>query len=165
MRTIQNLLESARDLGADSPAEEVAAVALQLAALQSEVGEHLEPLKEHLRSSGRAFAEGGRARILTDEGEVQVTYPSPTMRPRKGLSESDLREALGDRVFDECFEVVTTVRPRKGLEERLRARTASGAGATPTGGAGGLLGVLEWLDMKEATPRVGFRPNPDLLDL
>lgn len=159
------LLEDARDLEPTSSTEEVASVALRLSALSSEIDEHLEPLKEILRTHARDRRAGpGRVTLASDEGEVQVTFPNPTLRVRKGLTEKELRYLLGD-LFDEAFEVVTTVKPRKGLDERLRARTAAKAppseGKAPTS----LLDVLEYLDMKEGTPRVGFRPNPDILDL
>jgi hypothetical protein len=160
------LLEDARDLTeATSSVEEVASVALRLSALASEIDEHLEPLKELLRAYARRAGPGeSRVTLACDKGEVQVTFPNPSLRARPGLREGELRSLLGD-LFDEAFEVVTTIKPRKGLEERLRARTAAAArpseGKAPTS----LLDVLEYLDVKEATPRVGFRPNPDILDL
>lgn len=177
---IRNLLEDAREM-AQLPEEhsiqELAGVALQLAALHTEVAEHLEPLKEVLRKEARAFADDqGKALIrgwLSEEassGEVQITYPEAVLKIPKGVDESFLREKLGSEVFESAFQVTTTVKPKKDLRARLAARTASAAeslrvGYSPEAAipSGGLESVLTHLDMVEPTPRVGFRPAPGIL--
>lgn len=173
--SVAYLLELSRELSqAESPPnlEEVAAVALKLAAIHSEIAEHLEPLKEYLRTEAAHDRIGTSnkvvvAGLLGDQafGEVQITYPEAVLKIPKGTDERFLREQLGD-LFDEAFQTVKTVKPRKDLRARLKARAASAA-PSPQGGSGEprsrLDAVLQYLDMVEPTPRVGFRPAPGIL--
>ena len=180
------LLEHSRTLSQEESTpniEEVAAVALRLAALHSEIAEHLEPLKEYLRTEARKDRSHDTNKVVVEGvlpalhpllspngpasvGEVQITYPDASLKIPKGVDEKYLREQLGADLFDDAFQVVKTVRLRKDLKTRLRTRTAS-AGQVPEGGAGSPPGslerVLQYLDMVEPTPRVGFRPVPGIL--
>lgn len=144
--------------------EEVAAVALELSAMATEIGEHLEPLKVRLREYAREelVSKTGKVAIrgicpLSGDvlGEVQVTFPDDRLTLAKDVDQ--LREDLGETDFSVYIDSRTTFAPTRNLkafmEERIRH-----ASDDPVANR-----VMASLVVTEATPRVGFRPLPDIL--
>ena len=146
--------------GGMTPAE-TAGVALELSALISELQEHLEPLKEKLRgvardklhargdSSGKVALKGFCPDTRAALGEVWVTFPAAKLALSSKVDRSRIEN------FDVYFDTKTSYSPRKGLRELVTSRIASGDKSAQK--------VLEVCTLKESTPRVGFRPSPDIL--
>lgn len=138
-----------------------AGVALELSALITELQEHLEPLKEVLRGTARSVlqARGQASGKISLEGrcpdtdvflgEVWVTFPVTKLALGKSVDPSGIEN------FDAYFDTKTTYSPRKGLRELVTSRIASGDKSAQK--------ILEVCSLKESTPRVGFRPSPDIL--
>jgi len=145
--------------------EEIAGVALELSALASEIGEHLEPLKAQLRdyARGEMIQKTGKVSIrgmcpLSGDvlGEVQVTFPEDRITLAKDVEE--LREELGAADFSVYIEERKSYAPVRNLKAFMEERIKQASGNDPVANR-----VMASLKVTEATPRVGFRPLPDIL--
>lgn len=165
----QDVVERAAEaLSGDMSPSQIAGVALELSALITELGEHLEPLKERLRevareslvsdgrSSGKVSLNGECPDSGAHLGDVWVTFPEPKMSINTKDPDA-LKKALGDN-FGVYFETKVTVTPRRGAKQLVSDELKAGGSRAKVASA-----VLENVSLKESTPRVGFRPVPDIL--
>ena len=165
----QDVVERASEaLSGDMSPEQIAGVALELSALITELGEHLEPLKEKLRvcarerllaagnSSGKVSLSGECPDSGTPLGDVWVTFPEKKMSLPSSSVDS-LRESLGDD-FGVYFETKQSVVPRRNAKQLVTDELKAGGSRAKVAST-----VLENVTLKESTPRVGFRPVPGIL--
>lgn len=139
---IQELLDAANGEGF-SP-EQLAGVALLLSEYRGEIDDALESLKDKLRTWAVTLRQEGESHIMFEGifphdpcGRVQVTFMEPSLKLKKGVDLSSV----------------------SGLERLVEERVT----LSPMGNVIELLGLpenshlVEYFDVVESKPRVGFR--------
>lgn len=145
--------------------DRMAGMALELARVSDEVLDTLEALKEALRkaaapklpsSADSVVRLTGVSEYGDDLGTVTVTFPEDSVKLRKGADMKRLKRALGDR-FSDFFEERVSYRPVGDFKGRTTAavRTA----ADHPGEAAEARVAMAAVEVKEGTPRVGFKPD------
>lgn len=164
---LNELLEYAQLLAPDGKAEEVAGVALALAAVHSAVEKALGPLKNLLRDHARAVLPLGESEGVVEvpgvyrrgaswitAGAVTVTFPSKKVKVSPRTDIDQVKSQLGG-AFSEYFEERTTVYARSELTYRVQERITEAPEEVHV--------VMASIDFVEPTPRVNFRPTEDVL--
>jgi len=165
MTIANDILDRAREAldNPNAPVEELAGVGLEVSALATELAEILEPLKVRLRDAGRAqlgTATGATSirgvcpDTRAELGTVHVTFPKARVLLDPKVDLAALRRDLGDS-FSMYFREKVVVEPVKDIREALTMKMASQDPVVDR--------VMTSLTYKTATPRVGFRPNADIL--
>ncbi len=153
---LNDLIRDAADLklqggGIDAITETAVALAAHIRDAQAA----LEPLKEMIRDLARVdrAEEGGHhVGYEAPNGRVSVTFPKQRYEARKGMDWAKARKSLGSD-FDVYFTTVTTVRTRPDINDLLSAemeRLHDGNAEE----------ILQFVELDEPTPRVGFKPDP-----
>lgn len=78
----------------------------------------IEPFKKDLRQIAldALEGEGTWSSEGINEGYAKVVIPKDALRLKKGIDTALLQQTPS---FDNCFEVVTTIKPRKGVGETI----------------------------------------------
>ena len=149
---LDDLLADVGEAVASGDMTSIAGVALDLAACNSAILEHLEPLKVKLREHARGLCTvPGTARIEGDYGgHVTVTFPSPQLKLSKEADCSWLLDRMGQEQFDAFFDTKVAYKPKG---KAPFAKVASSFEGTPEL----LSDLLDAVQMVEPTPRVGFK--------
>ena len=130
-------------------AEDIASVALSLAARLNAAHKTLEGLKAALRTvaAGMRGTES-HVQFQTGSGRVSVTFPAPRYKAIKGVDWDCMKADLGEK-FDMYFTTKVSYGVRKDIEQVVKTRTA----------AVEITEVMKALSRDEPTPRVGFKPD------
>jgi len=164
---LEFLLARAEELAkvAQPHPEEVAGVALALAAAHTAILEALEPLKDKLREHARLLLPEGEVEGIievpgllgppngdwVEAGTVSVTFP---YRKLKLSGDPDRLKNLLGLSFKDYFEETSSYRPVRDFQERVKARQPFNPEECRI--------VLGAVELVEPTPRVGFKPSGDV---
>lgn len=105
----------------------------------------IEPFKKDLRQIAMSNLEGEGTWTQEgfNDGFAKVVIPKDTVRVKKSADTSRLRQSPS---FDNCFEVVTTIKPRKGFGESIM-KLASEDRET----------IIDAIESVSGTPRVSLK--------
>jgi hypothetical protein len=167
MAIANDILDRAREAldNPNAPIGELAGVGLEISALANELAEMLEPLKARLREAGRAkmstatgatTIRGVCPDTRAELGMVHVTFPKARVLLDPKVDLAALRRDLGSS-FSMYFKERVVVEPVKDIRATIAMRMASNAPLVDK--------VMSAITYKTATPRVGFRPHTDILQV
>jgi hypothetical protein len=143
----------------------MAGMALELARISDDVLDVLEVLKEALRKAAEPkLAENpdkvvrlqGESEFGTVLGHVAVTFPEDSVKLRKTADMARLKRTLGDR-FGDFFEEKTSYKPKDDFKDRTTAAMRTAADHPEEAAEARV--ALAAVEVKESTPRVGFKPD------
>lgn len=150
-QALQALGDLDREIGGKLPAypiEDVVGLGQRLWWLLKRGNKALEPIKIRLREEAIKQGKGapGNHRFESPDGShCIVTIPNPSPILRRDADMALLRDTLGE-VFDECFDMVVSIKPKKDIEAVVARLPPDKASA-----------VMSVLDLADTTPRVAFK--------
>ena len=132
--------------------DDLAATAVELARHIKQAQDALEPLKTLIRDIARTERKDEQHHIgyPVPNGRVSVTFPESRYKARRNVDWDKARGDLGAD-FKTFFQEVTTVRTQTAIEDLLIAEMQRAQDNNADT-------LLQYIEMDEPTPRVGFKP-------
>ena len=151
--TLDQLLLDAADLAKrGGSAQSLSTPAVELARHIRQAQDALEPLKTLIRDLARTERQTDQHHVGYEvpEGRVSVTFPQRRYEARRDVDWDTVRDRLG-RDYSTFFREQVTVHTVRGIDALLIDELESEHG-------GNSEIVLQFVELDEPTPRVGFKP-------
>ena len=146
------LIEAADLAKRGGSADDLATTAVELARHVRQAQDALEPLKTLIRDLARSERKAGQHHIgyPVSNGRVSVTFPERRYEARRDVDWDKARDDLGAD-FKTFFRESTTVRTQTAIEDLLIAEMERAQDSNAET-------LLQYIEMDEPIPRVGFKP-------
>jgi hypothetical protein len=146
------LIEAADLAKRGGSADDLATTAVELARHVRQAQDALEPLKTLIRDLARSERKDGQHHIgyPVSNGRVSVTFPERRYEARRDVDWDKARDDLGAD-FKTFFRESTTVRTQTAIEDLLIAEMERAQDSNAET-------LLQYIEMDEPIPRVGFKP-------